>query len=202
MTTKEETIKQLQAEVDSSLKEISNTLSQRDLSALNAEIDNRLIQSNNSFLEEIKNISLITVTAAPFSLTLLLSGLGIEKTFLVTSFGLLMLNVLFLNIGVWYVNNRFRVSTASQKLEAISMEIETSNVLDANKDSTKRLNSLFELMRSETRLNRKKIFEPYEQEKVLKFFRDWGLVSLSVGIILIVLSVGWSIIPRNIEMLN
>ncbi len=199
MSTKEETIKQLQSEIDTGLKEISDTLSKRDLNTLNAEIDNRLILSNNSFLEEIKNLSLVTVTAAPFSLTLLLSGLEIEKTFLVTSFGLLMVNVIFLNIGVWYLNSRFRISTASQKLEAISIDMETQNVLDANKDSTTRLNSLYGLMQSETRLNRKKTFEPYDQEKTLRLFRDWGLIFLSVGILLIVLSVVWAIIPKSIS---
>ncbi len=189
MSTKDETIKQLQAEVDGNLKEISDALYKRDLRGLNAEIDKRLISSNSSFLGEIKNLSLITVTAAPFSLTLLLSGLEIQETFLVTSFGFLMANVIFLNIGVWYLNNRFRTSTASQKLEAISMEVETQNVLDANKDSASRLNALYELMQSETRLNAKKTFEPYQQEKILRFFRDWGLIFLCVGVILIVISV-------------
>ncbi len=195
MSIKEDTIRQLQTEVDNNLKEISDSLSKVDLSPLNTEIDNRLIQSNTSFLEEIKSLSLVTVTAAPFSLTLLLSGLNIEKTFLVASFSLLMLNVTFLNIGVWYINNRFRTSTASQKLEAISMEMETSSVLNVSKDSTARLNALVELMHSQARLKRKKTFEPYEQEKILKLFKDWGLVFLSVGILLIVLSVGWALVP-------
>lgn len=193
MTTKDETIRQLQSEVDSSLKEISADLSKIDLGYL-SELDNRIVLSNNSFLEEIKALSLITVTAAPFSLTLLLSGLNIEKTFLAVSFAILMVNVVFLNVGVWYLNNRFRTSTASQKLEAISIELEKSNILDEKKDSTSRLNSLSELMKSETRLNEKKFLEPYEQEKVLKLFRDWGLIFFSVGIILVVVSVAWAVI--------
>ncbi len=197
MSTKEEIIKELQEEIDNNLKEISKILAGKDLSVLNAQLDNRISLSNNSFLEEVKNLSLITVTAAPFSLTLLLSGLEIEKTFLVASFILLMMNVLFLNVGVWYLNSRFRTSTGSQILEAITLEMETSNVLDTSKDSTVRLNSLNELMQGEIRLNKKKRFEPYGQEKILKFLRDWGLILLSVGIILIALSVAWVFVPRS-----
>ena len=47
------------------------------------------------------------------------------------------------------------------------------------------------------KFNKKKRFEPYGQEKILKFLRDWGLILLSVGIILIALSVAWVFVPRS-----
>lgn len=195
MSSKEEIIKQTEEEISAKFKQISELLSKNDTEKLHRELDNRVILLNESFLKEVKNISLITVTAAPFSLTLLLSGLNIEKAFLVAAFVLMMFNALFLNIGVWYLNSQFRRSTASQKLEAISIDVEKSKVLDEKKENTDRFNALYELMQSESRLMRKKMLEPYKQERVLIFLRDSGLIILSVAIVFLILSVASAIFP-------
>ena len=123
----------IEIKIQDKFKPLSDLLSNLDFSELNSELDRRISLSNNSFLGEVKGLSLIAVTAAPFSLTLLLSGLEIEKTFLVALFTVLMANVLFLNIGVWYLNSKFKKSTASQRLEVLSMEVETSKALDKKK---------------------------------------------------------------------
>lgn len=193
MTTEEDTIKQLEIKLSNSLNEASQLVSKKDLDKLNSEIDKRISLFNDSFLEEVKNFSLISVTAAPFSLTLLLSGLEIEKTFLVIAFVFLMVNVLCLNIGVWYLNSHFRKSTFSQKLESIIMDSSVSTLHDEKVENSKRLDALTELVESEDRLVQKKTMEPYNQAKILSLLRDLGIILLSVGIIFLVLSVVWSI---------
>lgn len=195
MTEEEDKIKQLEAELSANLDQASKSNSEENLYKLNSEIDYRVSLLNNSFLKEIKNLSLISVTAAPFSLTLLLSGLEIEKTFLVTAFVFLMLNVLFLNLGVWYLNSHFRKATYSQKFEIIMMDSNASILRDKKIDNNKRLDALVELVKSKDQLIQKKSLEPYNQEKILSFLRNLGVVLLSEGIIFLVLSVVWAIYP-------
>ena len=192
-----EQAKQLEKKIQGKLKQLLAFLTNLDFSKLNSKLDRRISLSNNSFLGEVKSLSLIAVTAAPFSLALLLSGLEIEKTFLVASFTVLMANVLFLNIGVWYLNSKFKKSTASQRLEVLSMEAEASNALDEKKNTSARLDAVYELSQCENRLEQKKMFEPYKQEKTLSFLRDGGLILLSIGLILMILSVVWAIVPKN-----
>ena len=129
MASKEEIIKQLDEEISSKRKQISDSVSKENLEKINSELDQRIFLANNSFLKEVRSLSLISVTAAPFSLTLLLSGLEIEKTLLVVAFVFLIMDVLFLNIGVWYLNSQFKRSTMSQKLEGIIMSSNTEVVL-------------------------------------------------------------------------
>lgn len=189
----EELVKQLEIEARKKLEQVAKLLSMKDAGKLHQELDNRIFLSNESFLREVKNISLIAVTAAPFSLALLLSGLNIEKTYLVIAFVFFMIDVLFLNIGVWYLNSQFRKSTASQKLEAISIDVETSKILDEKKENAERFDSLYELIQAESRLGKKKMMEPYSQDKILNSLRNCGLLFLSVAITFLILSVILSI---------
>ncbi|PIS17096.1 MAG: hypothetical protein COT61_00425, partial [Candidatus Portnoybacteria bacterium CG09_land_8_20_14_0_10_44_13] len=93
MASKEEIIKQLDEEISSKRKQISDSVSKENLEKINSELDQRIFLANNSFLKEVRSLSLISVTAAPFSLTLLLSGLEIEKTLLVVAFVFLIMDV-------------------------------------------------------------------------------------------------------------
>ncbi|PIW75012.1 MAG: hypothetical protein CO002_04450 [Candidatus Portnoybacteria bacterium CG_4_8_14_3_um_filter_44_10] len=193
MASKEEIIKQLDEEISSKRKQISDSVSKENLEKINSELDQRIFLANNSFLKEVRSLSLISVTAAPFSLTLLLSGLEIEKTLLVVAFVFLIMDVLFLNIGVWYLNSQFKRSTMSQKLEGIIMSSNTTSVLDEKMDNDKWFTALYELRKSEMRLNKKKAMEPYSQMKMLDFFRDCGVMMLGAGLIILIVSVVWSI---------
>ena len=193
MASKEEIIKQLDEEISSKRKQISDSVSKENLEKINSELDQRIFLTNNSFLKEVRSLSLISVTAAPFSLTLLLSGLEIEKTLLVVAFVFLIMDVLFLNIGVWYLNSQFKRSTMSQKLEGIIMSSNTTSVLDEKMDNDKWFTALYELRKSEKRLNKKKAMEPYSQMKMLDFFRDCGVMMLGAGLIILIVSVVWSI---------
>ncbi|PIS17087.1 MAG: hypothetical protein COT61_00485 [Candidatus Portnoybacteria bacterium CG09_land_8_20_14_0_10_44_13] len=81
----------------------------------------------------------------------------------------------------------------SQKLEGIIMSSNTTSVLDEKMDNDKWFTALYELRKSEMRLNKKKAMEPYSQMKMLDFFRDCGVMMLGAGLIILIVSVVWSI---------
>jgi hypothetical protein len=100
-----------------------------------------------------------------------------------------MLNVLILNIGVWYVNNEFLRSTSSQKLENIIMDMSASDIADKLLETNKRLNSLFNFFKSESKLHSKRKLEPYIQIKIVDKIRFLGIVLLSLAIIFLITSI-------------
>jgi hypothetical protein len=195
MSHKVQLTNRYEQELEALLNDAAESVSEINLIELRSELDNRVALSNDSFLNEVKNLSLISVTAAPFSLTLLLSGLEIEKTFLVIAFLFLMANVLFINVGLWYLNAEFRKLTGAQRLEEIQISLSGENIRNRRLDASSRLDSLNNLIESQDRLKNKKIAEPDNQEKILGSLRDWGLVLLSEGILFLILSVFWAILP-------
>ncbi|OGG65667.1 hypothetical protein A3D71_01295 [Candidatus Kaiserbacteria bacterium RIFCSPHIGHO2_02_FULL_55_20] len=185
----DEPIKDLETVLLRQLRESKELVKSMDWNSFQQNLDRRVAQVNDSFLKEVANISLISVTAAPFSLTLLLSGLEIEKTLLVAAFGLLMVNVLFLNVGLWHLNSIFKRETGSQTLDFLEMESNATDISNENLDTGKRVEALANLVKIQSRLYYRQKTEPLNQGKTLIFFREWGLVLLSVAIILIIESV-------------
>lgn len=187
METKEETIQRLDSEIKNRLEEFRGLPD--NVNILSSALDQRISSNVELFLKEIKDISLISVTAAPFSLTILLSNLNISVELLDISFVIFMLNVLFLNIGVWYVNNEFLRSTSSQKLENIVMDMSASDVNNNLLETNKRVNSLFDYFKSESKLESKKKLEPYKQIQIVDKIRFLGIILLSLAIITLITSV-------------
>lgn len=180
-------LKDLDLEIKKRLSEFSNL--KEDVNILSSTLDQRMFSNIELFLKEIKDISVISVTAAPFSLTILLSNFKINTTLLVFSFVIFMLNVLILNIGIWYINNEFLRSTSSQKLENMLMDISANDINNNSLETNKRTEALFKFFESENKINTKRKLEPYKYINIVDKIRFLGIIMLNLAIILLTTSI-------------
>lgn len=182
-----EELQKLNSEIEKRLQDFRNL--EKFAQADEQLIDKRMAEHIELFLKEIRNNSLISVTAAPFSLLILQTNLQIHTGLLIGSFILFMINALILNIGYWYYNNEFFRSTASQKLENLIMGTSAMQINDASKDNKKRLNSLFDFFQSQSKLETKRKLEPYTHINTVDKIRFIGIAILSSAILFLIASI-------------
>lgn len=157
--------------------------------SFNLSISKKMVSNIELLMKEIKNISLISATAAPFSLTILTSQLDINKNFLFISFAFFIVNVLILNVGIWYINGDYLALTRSQMLEGISMTITADKVTDTSLSTEDRMDALFDFYHSELQLESKKMQEPHYFVKIIDNLRFFGIICLTLALIFLIGSV-------------
>lgn len=192
--TQEEEIKNLQDELDKGLKDFSETGKLR-LEQGRLEIDKRVKNIIEIYSNDIRNLSIISGTVAPFSLTLLtVEKLDSNIYLLILGFALLLLNITITQFFIRRLSEGQDVKSVKAQFNLMMAEFELENTGNTTKDTTERVNQMFNYQKSISEAENLLDFGKYNlgiqevRSKLRKYNKITNLI-FSLGALFIVLSV-------------
>lgn len=210
-----EEIKKLENELKDSLKK-SIEISQVRLDQDRLMIDKKTKDQIEIYSNDIRNISIISGTIAPFSLTLLgITELGANLFLLITGFSLLLLNVVVAQYFIKKYSTDRDTKLVKAEFNWLMAEFELKDVANEDLDPDQRLQKNFDYLKSigeSEKLLGVSTFniEIQEVRSVLRRHHKITNLIFSAGAMCIVLSVivgpvmnaAWSLVPKVLDYLS